>query len=730
MQRKAMANVLLCKGFRDSGGPAAAERVRLRLPCGVRNIACRHKQSPCDHQNRLAGNYFRSANRHSARSPLSTFPHVGAPVIEVGSNKRGVRTGRYTRLKSWGSARWQRILSAAVAAAVFLPESSRDASIGIDNAWQAGLALARDHDLSWGPEIVYTHGPLGFLQTSAYYSFGQSVLATAYQLAVMATLFLGVAAVLRQQRTPLGSLICAFIITGVVAILHIEFWVFPGVKFPEVVVLAAFTWAAVPLLQQKTDRTTVFTICTVMGAASGLQLLVKLNTGIAVAVIALALSLLDDWRAVGRHFATMGAFAVSLTLGWILAGQRLGDLPGWLSSSASIVWGYSEGMALPNPLAYASFALSLGWIAALCVMSLRNRGGIPLRFVTLTALVTLLVGRSAVGRPTHFYLVIGLLVVAVAVTPFSKTARRLFVTAVSALVVLALGVEVATLNAIGDQEHSRGIAAMQAPLQAIDRLLTLALPGRFGERITRAKQQLRTLYRVPDGFIEKIGSRTVHIDPAEASVAWAYDLTWRPAPVFQAHQAYTPALDALNGDYLARWPDFVLSRLSSTTPSSGSIDARLGVQESPLYSRALLCNYMVEGIENDWVLLERSGPRCGPLMPLSQASVREGERVSIPAPSSPDMAVLVGIDLDPTLLDRLFQGTVAPLTVPTVTLDGVSYRLIAANAPEPFLVSTPASADGTNLEIHATSIGLGRAPALGGSDVSALLNFYEMRVKP
>jgi hypothetical protein len=63
-------------------------------------------------------------------------------------------------------------------------------------------------------------------------------------------------------------------------------------------------------------------------------------------------------------------------------------------------------------------------------------------------------------------------------------------------------------------------------------------------------------------------------------------------------------------------------------------------------------------------------------------------------------------------------------------LDGVSYRLIAANAAEPFLVNTGASVEGTNLQIHAHTIGVGSAPSLGQSDTGARLRFYEMRVAP
>jgi hypothetical protein len=63
-------------------------------------------------------------------------------------------------------------------------------------------------------------------------------------------------------------------------------------------------------------------------------------------------------------------------------------------------------------------------------------------------------------------------------------------------------------------------------------------------------------------------------------------------------------------------------------------------------------------------------------------------------------------------------------------LDGVTYRLTIRNAAEPFLVTTRASVEGTNLQINARTISVGRTPSLGQGDVAARLRFYEMRVEP
>ncbi|CAM4078934.1 hypothetical protein MB901379_02145 [Mycobacterium basiliense] len=618
---------------------------------------------------------------------------------------------------TWGSARWQRCLAALVAVVFFWPQVPVEAPTGVDPSWQAAVALGQTRHLAWGPQIVFTYGPLAFLQDSSYYSTTQAVLSTLYQVIVVAALFLGIAAVLRQRYPPLTSLAFAFVTTGITAIAL-------GSMYPEMVVLAAFAWASVPLLGATSRPSTVFVTSTVLGAVAGLELLVKFNTGPVVLAIALGMSMLLDWKAIWRHCATVAAFAGAVPIGWLLAGQPLQNLPTWLKLSSEIVSGYIDAQSVPIPLdAAGAVALTLVWIVAICVMFLRGGRHIPRKYVVLVGLVTVLVAKSAFGRydTIHFAALLGLMVVAMTIGGVFEILPRAGKFVVVAVVVIFVAGVVAI--------EIRPLGVIQAPARALDRLATVAVPGLARSHIETAKARQRRLYDVPSRFIKTIGPDPVHIDPDETSAVWAYDLAWRPAPIFQTYSVYTPALDKLNSDTLSAGPRFVLSRRSPTSPATG-INQRLGVQENPLYSRALLCNFLRSAVQDDWALFTHTRPRCGPLDPISQVVVRDGDAVAVPAPSGPDNAVLVGIDLEPTIVDRLFMGSLVPLTSFTVILDGVSYRLIAANAAEPFLVRTPSSVHSTNLEIASRTIGIDRSRSLGQSKPTARLRFYEMRVSP
>lgn len=626
----------------------------------------------------------------------------------------GFRQWRATT--TWGSKPWQQCLAAFATVVAFWPQVSLIAAPGIDPSWQAGLALARSTRVRWGHDLVYNYGPLGFLQNSGYYTTGQSMLATLYQIVVVGGLFLGVATALRRRYSPMTALVGAAAVTGIASIAE-------GSLYTEIAVLAAFSWAGVLVLGDPTRRTK-FVGCVSLGALAGLHLLIKYSTGMHFVLIALSLSVLLGWRHAERHAATALSGASAVALGWLAMGQSLGDLPGWLNDSNGIVSGYVEGMAIPIPWdAAGALLLTVAWGVALVAMFLRGAPRIPRTYTALVAIVTAMATKTAFARydSGHFAYLLTLMVVAIAISALPQMLPRR-TTIISAAVAVLYTLAIAVV-------FSRSLAIVESPARAGQRLATLAWPGLAQHYVTEGKASQRAFYRIPDSMIATIGTGTVHIDPTETSAAWAYDLAWLPAPVFQAFQAYSPRLDAMNAAVLATETQFVLSKRSTTSPAT-TIENRLLVQTSPLYYRAMLCNQKVREVDKRWALFARTAARCAPPTLLSEVDVSGGKSITVPAPSDPDSAILVGIDLQPTLMDRLFDGHLIPLTEFSVVLDGINYRLTNANAAEPFLLNTPASTDGTNLEIRSHTIGISRMRSLGQADPSARLRFYEIHVAP
>ena len=652
-------------------------------------------------------------------------------TVTAGIKRSAAQSLTWCSTASWGSARWQRLLSAAVAVFMLWPRSSFDPTIGFDPSWQAGLALAQAHHVIWGPGLVFNEGPLGFLLNSGYYYYGQSLLASVYQIACIAGLFLGITAALRVRNPPLPSLLGASAATGIAVFFHLGHGLaLQGNNYyellgPELGVLAAFVWASVPLLQRAPAQSTVWTTSVALAAVAGFQLLVKASTCFPTLAFAVGLSILMDWRAIWRHISTLVVFASSVAMCWILSGQSLTNLATWLRYSGEIVSGYVDAMAvILDPDTVTTTAVVLGaWSAFLITLSARGEAQVPKRFLAMALLTTLFAAKAAFGRfePWHFGILLAALIVALAITPLRGKQRWVLV--IAPLLVLHMFSDLFGAAALDD----RVAALSQAPAQVVNRIVTLSSRQRFENRVDQAKARQRALYQVPAQFLSAIGDAPVHIDPQETSVAWAYNLNWSPPPVFAPFAIHTPVLDELASRSFTYGPRYILSRLSPSIPAVG-VDGRLALQEAPLYSRALLCNYTVLGIDQGWALFTHSAPHCGPLKEVSSTAITENETAEIPAPSRPDSAVMVGIDMNESTPDRLFQGALAPLTGFTMELDGAPYRLVTRNAREPFLAVTPSSAAGTNLAIHARTIGVRRVVNLREPLATVQLHFYEMQV--
>ncbi|BBX61121.1 hypothetical protein MSAS_02950 [Mycobacterium saskatchewanense] len=533
---------------------------------------------------------------------------------------------RLGALRNWlskstfGTARWQRTTAAVASALIFAALAPTDAAVGLDPSWEAATALAQNHHLAWGTEIVFTSGPLGFLANSTYYYFGQAVAACIYQVVVLSALFLGIAAALRQRVATTMSLVGAFVVTGITSLLLVP-------MYPDLAVLAALIWASVLLFQgDDAERSSAFAMCCTLGAAAGFQFLVKINSGPTILLIALATSVLLNWRAIGRHLGTVVAFGISIVACWTLTDQPLNNLPTWLRRSGALASGYVDAMAVPLSIyAAPAVVLTVVWVIILCVTFLRDGSEISRRFVLLAGLATLISAKTAYGRFDygHVYILLSLIIVTVAIAPrWSARQQMIAIAVVTAFAVFLGGIPFVT---------DRGSAAALAPMRAVTRLLTLATPGQTQRQIEQAQARQRANYAVPAQFIQSMGSGTVHIDPIDTSVAWSYSIGWHPVPVFQTYAAFTPALDTLNSESLTNGPQFVLSRVSPVTPARG-IDGRLAIQESPSYDRTLLCDYALDGVEDRWALFARSAPRCGPLTALSEVTVRDHDVITVPAP--------------------------------------------------------------------------------------------------
>jgi hypothetical protein len=542
---------------------------------------------------------------------------------------------------------------------------------GPDASWIVGLYLAHAEGLHFGPEFVWTYGPLGFLEVPVVVDGLLWTIAFLYQ----ALIHVGVAVVLlwtarRAFPLPVAVAACYCLLgagrLGAAATLIAFLWAF------AVVTEDAPAWAPAGLAVGG-------------GVLAAAELLGKANYGIDVLVLVLIGLMGAPGRM--RNLAMFApAFGLSLPLLWLAAGQDLGFLPTFVARQAEIVSGYSGAMGADILAADWALPAAAGVSAALlaAVVAFTGRASLGRRIaafglVAFFCFASFKQGfvRQGYGNTPEFFVLAG--AVGVAVAGCAAGSRRALGQGVA---VSLIGLALFAMPG-SSLWHSLQAAAHLDALRESTR--ALSSPGYRKRLATEARASMRGTYRLDPRIVAALGRRPVQIDPWEIGIAWAYDLNWHPLPVAQTYSAYTPGLDEANAAVLeGETAPAAILRYQGGEPGLGSaIDGRYPGWESPAAMRAMLCHYRSAIATARFQLLERTGDRCGPIVEIGSAQTKTGSSVHVPAPPHPgDMvfARIAGVDVGgwEVLRNVLYRARAR-----TVQLDGGRpRRLVPATAPD------------------------------------------------
>lgn len=523
---------------------------------------------------------------------------------------------------------------------------------GLDSSWAAGLHLARAQSLGFGRDVLFTFGPLGWIVGGGLFQPGTGVVAIAARFPLM--IAAGTLVVLLWRRLGLpwwvagpAAVPATWVIVSTQA---------TGGEIPIVSVLLVAGVVLLRLLGDASGTEEPWWWSALGGMLSALTMLVKFDAGLAtlalvlLGTVTLGLARPGPVRPVAvrlgavrpvavRLGAGAAAFAVSLPLLWVLAGQRPGLLPTWLRGSIEVFTGYNSAMvadyrrANDRPLAVL---MAAGLVVLLVLKAQdRRRSGRSLRPVAAAAVVTaamlVLAAKQSFVRwdPGHA-MRMGSVVAMLALVLAGRRA--------ASVVICALIVATAVWFSWRTEPSARRSLARPAQARAqFDRMTGPLLSGRERRAIVAAQRvAILQAAEVPDGIVSRIRGRSFHVEPWETSIAWALtgEARWSPLPVFQSYSAYTAALDDRNADRLAgaAAPDLVLVE-------TRSIDRRWARWESPRAWVELLCRYRPAVATARWQLLERrpDGSGCGPAGRLGEP-VRAVLGGPLITPEAPDDA--------------------------------------------------------------------------------------------
>ena len=545
-------------------------------------------------------------------------------------------------------------------------------AIGLDASGSVGLVLAHVDGFRFGRDIGHTYGPLGFLPRP--FAMSPSGLAGAILYAALGCSCLAFSVVtVCARRFDRGA--------GMVAAGALVISAPLEIFGPEIYSLALVLVACLVTQGELSVLPKAFPL--LVGVAAALQTLVKPTAG-AIAIVAVAITVLTGPKPRGRTFAfaSLGYVGGFIVL-WLVAGQRLADIPSWANLTLGLSAGYTDAMATEDPtraFEYLVIAVMVGGVVAYGfqnVLSLPDARARAARLTLLALTFWMLLKEAFVRHDLHsaiaFY---ALGIIALAVAPRSRRSSALGAVVAAAVVMTS----VALLGSVPSMlDPSASVKSFFAALTTVARTSDRAQIDEV------AATQARKQYAVPNWFLRRIADRTVHVDPAETSVVWAYDLDWRPVPVFQSYLAYTADADSLNARVLAgrTGPSFVLRGKEPT------VDGRNGLWESPRYMLALACTFSEVDATDHWQLLERGAQRCSPSRPLSTMTAAPGETVRIPAPTDPGAVVVATVEPHRSIRSRLESLLLKPRRPFGIRADGVLYRVTDGSASGPMIVRMP-----------------------------------------
>jgi hypothetical protein len=507
---------------------------------------------------------------------------------------------------------------------------------GLDPSWNAGLAMGVDQGLHWGRDVVFTYGPLGFLQTQLVWFSDQTVLSFLYSGLIYVVFCIGLVWALRRRLPLLLACLGAFVVVAVLPLLELS--------------LLSALLASARLLEPGAEHTPRQLNGFVLAAAAfaAPAALIKLSTGPLVAVV-LLLALIGARAGARRIVAYVVLLAALLAVLWAATGQSFGDVPTFVGGTLQVSGGYSSAMLRSTDVAawkvtaatIAAMALTIALVLAAWRAEYRDRGA---RWTTTLAvgLAAFAIYKEGIVRVDagHLTVLFANACVLWIVVGF-RVGRRWWVPA-TAVVVFAISLP---LRPAGTADNLNFVSNVRF---AVDQARSLVSPGRREATMESGRSGMQGTYALTPAALRALRGHSVAVEPWEIAAAWAYRLDWKPLPVFQNYSAYTADLDRRNSELVEDpdGPERLLQENQQVVDSefpTADLDDRFAGWDPPEQARAVLCNFVPMVGDERWQVLGRVPDRCGAPRQVGTAEAAAGEPVDVPAPGRGEV-VFVRID--------------------------------------------------------------------------------------
>lgn len=441
-------------------------------------------------------------------------------------------------------------------------------STGLDASWQVALGKFFADGRQFGPEVVFTFGPLGWSTGNMYggHLWG-SLLAWHFIQAVAAAWFL----------TWL-----AFRLSWPQRMLFLAFLIFACFKFEDCLQQTVIMLAGLELIRRADEpwRRTSLLLVALLAVPSVVKF-THLMLATTLVLLATATAVLRSQRRAGG--ICLGSFAALQLGSWMLCGQNPLNLPAYLRNSWEVSSGYQDAMMVASTSVQiyhglALVALLVAYLAVRAGASDNRPRGIALG-IGMAAFLFLNWKHGFVRADGHqlawYFAAFG----AVASAPFLGEAPRwrwLQLALLGGTTICA--VRGAELIVPGIVRHA-GVPVQQK-LAALAGFIRH--PGQTRAGYESALADARRQVDLP--LTRSLaGNRTLDVLGDEQSVAVLNGFNYVARPVFQGYTAYTPRLAGLNRAFFEsdRAPEMVLVKLQPIDSRLASMDDGAILAELP-----------------------------------------------------------------------------------------------------------------------------------------------------
>lgn len=454
----------------------------------------------------------------------------------------------------------------------------------LDASWIQALHVATESRLTFGSEIVFTYGPLGFVHARTYWP-GLFILTFVFWA------LLGAGLLDAWRTVTRGSLPA----TAFAAAMLVVAASFGGLFSFDALVFGYLLLWAWQVEAGGTGRVRL----AAHGALVGMLALSKLTFGLAGMLVAVMVAtILVVRRQASGAWVAPAAATLLFVVGWIAIGQPLGALPEYVTHGMQIVLGYGEAMALRGPrwemTAYAVLVAVTVAATAWHAVARRDAGTLAATVASL-ALAALAWKQGFIRQDEHVFVAFVFSTLAA-----SALAAREGPTSRVRAGVLALASLASVSCTFASMEMRSAAQARLAIAHLVQRpaWIVRSIPGWWDGHWRAAHEA--SLGRIREATPLPKLPGTVDIYSHGQALVFAHGLRWQPRPVFQSYSAYTPALVEMNRRHLMgpRAPEHLLVAIEP-------IDKRLPALEDGASWLPMLERYSLRE-EGRYLVLDRA----------------------------------------------------------------------------------------------------------------------------